>query len=161
MSIGIVRLRPDGTGYKAAYTWKPDARIDPDAARIHGVTDETAAALPPFSVYAEAVLEDTADADLAGYNVKNDIVLLEKTLEAVGIRWELKGRAIVDALQLWRLREPRSLTDAHRRFAADRRAGLQAHDAGDDALMTADVLESLMPAGMSAADIDAAADPGG
>ena len=66
---------------------------------------------------------------------------------------------VVDAPRIWQTAEPRRLTDAHERFVGPGEGILTAHDAGDDAMMTARVIEAL--AGQStAADIQELTDPG-
>ena len=158
IAVGIARLRPDGTGYRDAYTVKPGRPVDPLTTAVHGLTDEMLADLPPFKAYAERILEDLLDADIGGYAVGTDLTLIEQALENAGVAWPTENVRVIDALRIWQTAEPRRLTDAHERFVGPVEGEMTAHDAGDDAVMTARVIEALAP-GSSAADIEKTTDP--
>ena len=159
VSIGIVRLQPDGTGFGKLYTMNPNAPISPGSAAVHNMTDKAVKELPDFKTYSKAILGDLADADLGGYSLKNDVALLEKSFQQAGFEWDPNGLAIVDALRIWQHAERRRLTDAYRRFVGPRGDDLTAHDAAGDALMSAQVLEKLTE-NRSMAEIDRITDPG-
>ena len=165
IALGVVRCRPDGTGYKACYTVNPGRRIDPRTTAIHGITDDLVRGLPPIGHYADRIVEDLKGADIGGYNVASDIQILEQDLESCGAYWDPSGANIVDGYHIWRTLEPRTLSDAHRRFSETKRDDETAHDAGGDAVMTVDVIAAA-GAGLSAGEIDeitrpGAADPAG
>ena len=159
VAIGIVRLRPDRTGFMKLYTVNPKKPISSGSAAVHHLTDELVKDLPDFKTYSQAIMRDLADADLGGYSVKNDVALLEKSFQQAGFEWDPNGLAIVDALRIWQHAERRRLTDAYRRFVGPRGDDLTAHDAAGDALMSAQVLEKLT-GNRSMADIDRITDPG-
>ena len=159
IALGVARLRPDGTGYRTAYTVKPRKPVEPETTAIHGLTNEMLADLPPFDTYAQQIVEDLSDADIGGYAVGNDLMLIERALENAGAPWPTGNARVVDALRIWQTAEPRTLTDAHDRFVGPTDGAMTAHDAGDDAMMTARVIEALA-ARSSAADIEQTTDAG-
>ena len=158
IAVGAVRLRPDGTGYRTAYTVKPQKPVEARTTAVHGLTDEMLADQPPFKAHAQQILEDLADADVGGYTVGNDLTLIERALESTCTASPTDAVQVIDALRIRQTAEPRRLTDAHERFVGPVDGALTAHDAGDDAMMTARVIEAL--AGRStAADIQQLTDP--
>ena len=158
VAIGIVRLRPDGTGFTKLYTVNPERPICPGSSAVHGITDGMVKDLPRFEEYSESIKADIADADLGGYTLRNDVAMLEKSFLQAGIEWDPNGIAMVDALRIWQHAERRRLTDAYERFVGRRHSEIKAHDAVGDAVMTARVLEKLAD-GRSMVEIDRITDP--
>ncbi len=158
ISIGIVRLRPDGTGYKVGYTVRPTQPVTAETTAVHGFTDEILKGLPPFSEYADRILENVENTDIGGYSAPNDITILERSFKKANRTWNTGDVQIIDALRIWQTAEPRSLTDAHERFVGPVPKECTAHDAGDDALMTAKVIEALASK-LTAAEAQALTDP--
>ena len=157
-ALGIVRLKPDGTGFAKLYTVNPERPICPGSSAVHGITDEMVKDLPRFESYAPSIRADIADADLGGYSLRNDVAMLEKSFQQAGMEWDPNGIAMVDALRIWQHAERRRLTDAYHRFVGLRGNDIRAHDAVGDAVMTARVLEKLAD-GRSMAEIDRITDP--
>ena len=161
IALAVRRLRPDGTGDAVAWTFRPTHPIDIDSARIHGFTNEALAAAPTFEECAPAVLEAITDADIAGYDVRHDITLLEEMFTAVRITWPDSPIQIVDGLRIIQRGDPRRLADTYRRFTAGNSttAKLKAHDAADDTEMACAVVEALA-SDLSAQEIQDYTDPG-
>lgn len=127
-------------------TWriKPSVAIHPEAQQVHGITAEMLAECPTFGMVVHEVLAVFEDAEvLAGYNIGFDIEMLQAELERCGRPMiDLTAKKLVDAFRLWQNREPRSLMDAHRRFAGGEFAA--AHSAQADVAATARVLAGML-----------------
>ena len=76
-----------------------------------------------------------------------------------GKRWTAVGSKVVDAHRLWQAREPRTLSDAYRRFVGPLPADLHAHDARDDVSMTMSILNAMRQ-GKTVAELHDEAHPG-
>ena len=161
IALAVRRLQPDGTGKAFAWTFRPKHPIDTDSARIHGFTREALSAAPTFEECAPAVLESITNADIAGYDVRHDITLLEEMFAAVRITWPDSPIQIVDGLRIIQRGDPRRLADAYRRFTAGTSSspGLKAHDAAADTEMACAVIEALA-SDLSAQEIEDYTDPG-
>ena len=59
ITVGVVRLRPDGTGYRTSCTVKPQKPVEARTTAVHGLTDEMLADQPPFKAYAQHLLQRT------------------------------------------------------------------------------------------------------
>ena len=144
VSLAVQRLEPNGTGYEVLYTVRPGRAIQPATTKVHGFTDEMVKDSPGFAHYAGQVEEDLRDADIGGYSVHTDIQIVERAFMVTDVDWRPDECRIVDAFQLWRHLEPRSLSDAHARFVGQVPGEISAHDADDDVRMTVRVLEKLV-----------------
>lgn len=138
VEIAAARMNTDGAMSPAVATLvNPGVPIPPEATAIHGITDEMVADAPPFSDALVLAIVDqlTPETVLGGFNVLHyDLRVLqaECARHAVSTDW-LRGRPVIDACCIFRLREPRDLAaarmfylalsddDAHR-AAADVRA---------------------------------------
>lgn len=143
ISIAITRFEPDGSQQSAYWVVNPKRQISEESSKIHGIRQEDVAHQPEFRRIAEDVAEMLQNADIAGYSVTSDIEILEKEMDIAGKRWTASGRRIVDAYRLWQVREPRTLSDAHRRFVGPVPEDTQAHDARDDVNMTMAVINAM------------------
>lgn len=143
VSLAIHKLLPDGTIEEHEWFVNPEKQIDPGSQAVHGISNEQAAAWPPFRDIAGEVAALLEDADIGGYSVSQDVQILERELDAAGIVLQTGGFRIVDGLRLWQMRERRKLTDAYQRFVGPIPEQIHAHDAGDDVRMTIAVIEAL------------------
>lgn len=143
VSIAIVRFNTDGTHQSAYWLVNPKRRISPESTRIHGIRQSDVANQPEFRKIADDVAAILKDADIAGYSVTNDIEMIEKEMAIARKRWTASGRNIIDAYRLWQVREPRTLSDAHRRFVGPVPETVQAHDARGDVSMTISIINAM------------------
>lgn len=123
--------------------FKPTIPIPAAATAIHGIRDEDVAALSSFgaaAAYVERVIE--AATVIVGYNVEFDLKMLDAELRRVKRRLDLRGKTIVDPMQLWRACEPRTLQGAHARFVGS--TFENAHSAGADVAATGRVLLGML-----------------
>ncbi len=127
-------------------TWRmrPSVTMDPGAQAVHGISMEDLAECPPFSDVADELRALFADADmLVGYNLRFDIDMLQA--EYLRLRQapvDLTDKLVVDPFRLWQQCEPRSLMDAHKRFAGGEFES--AHSAAADVAATGRVLRGMV-----------------
>lgn len=127
-------------------TWRmrPSVNMDPGAQAVHGISMEDLADCPPFADVADELRALFADADmLVGYNLRFDIDMLQA--EYLRLRQppvDFSSKLIVDPFRLWQQCEPRSLMDAHKRFAGGEFEA--AHSAAADVAATGRVLRGMV-----------------
>jgi len=96
---------------------KPDISITPGAQAVHGISMEDLADAPRFPEIADQVEQFLAASNvLVGYNVRFDIRFVEAEFKRMGRPLDLSDKLVVDPLRIWQALEPRTLTDAYRRF---------------------------------------------
>lgn len=133
----------DRPGPSEVWRFKPSIPIPAEATAIHGIRDEDVAAASSFgaaAVHVEQVIE--AATVVVGYNIEFDLTMIDAALRRVGRRLDLRGKLIIDPLQLWRVCEPRTLQGAHQRFVGA--AFEDAHSAGADVAATGRVLLGML-----------------
>lgn len=119
--------------------FNPTIPIAPDATAVHGITDADVANVPTFADRVRDVWQFCRDADFAGYNlVQYDMPMLAAELARAGFELEWESRNIIDAQQIFFLRNPRDLSAAVRRYAGGEL--VDAHGAMADTEATAAVL---------------------
>lgn len=142
---------------------RPSVPISPGAQKVHGISMEDLAECPSFSAYADEIRDifDRAQT-LVGYNLGFDIEMLQAEYQRIGQPpIDLGQKEIVDAFRLWQQCEPRSLQDAHRRFAGGEFSA--AHSAAADVAATGRVLlgmiDSFGLAGKQLSDVALVCEP--
>lgn len=158
VSIAITRFNPDGSQERAYWLVNPRVKISEQSSKIHGIRQKDVAHQPTFQKISSDVEKMLKDADIAGYSVTNDIEIIEKEMARAGKRWSGTGRRIIDAYRLWQVREPRTLSDAYRRFVGTLPEGTQAHDARHDVDMTIAIINAMQD-GKNVADLHDEAHP--
>jgi DNA polymerase-3 subunit epsilon len=125
---------------------RPSVAISPGAQKVHGISMEELEGCPSFREYADEIRDIFERADtLVGYNLAFDIEMLQAEYERIGQpAIDLSQKEIVDAFRLWQQCEPRSLQDAHRRFAGGEFSA--AHSAAADVAATGRVLLGMIDA---------------
>ncbi len=131
----------------------PGRPIPPEVTEIHGITDEMVAGAPKLSeIISEIVgLLDEANV-IGGYNSNRfDVPFLCHELAKNGVTWDWKKKKYVDACDIFKSKEERTLTAAVRFYLGKEHEG--AHKAADDVMATADVFfAQLEKYGMSLED---------
>jgi len=115
----------------------PDLLIDPEAQAVHGITNEQVSHAPRFKQLAPSLAKGFRECDYCGYNVNYDVRVIRAEMLRAGVPWSLGDARLLDPFRIWRLAEPRTLTDAVRRFLG--RDPAQAHRAFEDAKDALDV----------------------
>lgn len=140
IEIGAVKLFPDGTKKEYHQMINPGIPIPAGATTIHNITDDMVKDKPYFGDLAEELRDIFFDADLGGYNVKIfDIPILTTEFKRVGLDLDYETMNIVDAMAIFKIKEPRTLTAAYKKYCGKELEN--AHSAVADITATIEVLE--------------------
>lgn len=132
------------------YEHKRQKPINPEAAKVTGITDEELKDEPKFSDIADEVLEWLADSDLSGFNsAKFDLPLLAEEIERVrkytgrDIDIDLHEKRMIDVQTIYHTLEPRNLKAAYRFYCGGQDYD-GAHSAEADTIATYEVLKGQL-----------------
>jgi DNA polymerase-3 subunit epsilon len=143
VELAVLRVGPGGSRDALTLRFDPGVPIPPAATAVHGITDEDVAGAPRFAELAADLLAFLGGCDLAGFGLKRfDLPLLCAEFRRAGLSLPLAGRAVLDVLEIYHARHPRTLAAAVRRYCGREHAG--AHGAGADVVATAEVLDSML-----------------
>lgn len=142
VELGFRVWYPDGSNKSWNRFIDPGCPIPADATQVHHITDEMVAGSPTFAQLAENLSRGFRDCDYCGYNVHFDLRVLEAEMHRAGVNWTPGDARVLDPLALWRILEPRTLSDAVRRFL--KREPTEAHRALGDADDAMEILEALL-----------------
>ncbi len=118
--------------------FNPGRPMSKEAAKVTGIQDADLAGCPPFADVAAYVLEFLDGCDLLGYNLfQYDIPILQKEFQRCGLTLSLDGRAMVDAGNIFKKKEERTLAAALKFYCG--REHDSAHTAAGDVQATTDV----------------------
>ncbi len=108
IEIGCIELEDRRyTGRQLHHYVNPQRSSDPDAVRVHGITDEFLADKPPFAVIADEVLAFVDGAEVIIHNADFDLAFLDAELSRLGrppFRQRVSG--VVDTLAMAREQYP-------------------------------------------------------
>jgi DNA polymerase-3 subunit epsilon len=139
---------------------EPDVDIPVEASNAHGITrailehgcakcrapkevhpiDECTEwkPIPRWADLAPRIHKGFSESDFAGYNIRYDLQVIAAEMERCGLQFDYSTAYIVDALRLWHILEPRTLSDAVQHFTKQAHVG--AHGAIEDVVGTELVL---------------------
>ncbi len=110
IEIGCVELiHRRLTGKSFHYYLQPDFKIDPDATRVHGITDDFLIGKPRFAEIAEEFKQFISNAELVIHNAAFDVGFLENEFRIVKDKvWKTLSThcSIIDTLLLARKKHP-------------------------------------------------------
>lgn len=143
VSIAIKKFYPEESGMTPTCEYSglinPCIPIPPESTAIHGITDDMVKTAPELHEIAQEIHHLIEGCDIAGYNHKNyDVPLLYEELSRCGIHWETNGLHMVDAGNIFKLKERRSLEAAMLFYCNKTLEG--AHNALNDVAATVEVL---------------------
>ena len=140
VEIAVLMLSPGAPGRMFHTRVNPGRSIPAAAAAVHGITDADAAGAPRFGEIAAGLAHRLDGCDLAGFGIGGfDLPLLAAEFARAGIPFRLTGRAVLDALGVFRSHEPRDLSAAVRLYLGRDHVG--AHSAAADTLAAAEILD--------------------
>lgn len=121
----------------------PGIEMSDEVIAVHGITNEMAAAYPTFEQQAQDIFAAVNDCDLIGFNIFNyDLPMLWEEFNRCGIEWSLDGVRVIDAGNLFKKKEERSLSAAVQFYLDRNHDG--AHSADADVAATLDVLNAQL-----------------
>lgn len=91
------------TGRRLQHYVNPGRSSNPDAVRVHGISDEFLADKPPFATVAAELLDFVAGADVVIHNASFDLSFLDAELARLNLpRFAQAAARITDSLQMAR-----------------------------------------------------------
>lgn len=141
IQIAITQHKPEGDPISWSSLINPGIRITPESMEVHHITDEMVKEAHPFKFWAQSLADRVLrDCDYAGYNIHFDLKHIRYEMRRAGVNWnwETTDAVLVDAMRIYKLKEPRTLSAAHIRYVKD--FLVNSHDAGADVAGTERVL---------------------
>lgn len=142
VELAAIKLHPDGTTEEKCKRFNPLMKIPKEATDVHGITDEDVKDEPPFYKVARGdrgIAAFFKGCDLSGFNIVNfDIPLLKKELERADESLDLSQVHVIDAMSIFKTKEPRNLEAAVKFYCAKEHE--EAHSAMGDVRATIAVL---------------------
>ncbi len=143
VELAVIRVSPRGDVFERVRRYNPEMPIPPEAAKIHGITDEMVADEPTFKATSKSLVELLEPCDLAGFNIRRyDLPILIAEFARAGIEFEVKDRRLIDMKMIFHREEPRDLSAAARFYLG--RDHQDAHTALSDIRTTAAVLTAQL-----------------
>lgn len=143
VELAIIRVSPQGDVFEKVRRYNPEMPIPPEAANVHGITDDIVAGEHPFRATAKSLAGLLEPCDLAGFNIRRfDLPILLAEFRRAGVAFEVKDRRLIDMKIIFHREEPRDLSAAAR-FYLDRDHE-DAHTALGDIRTTAAVLTAQL-----------------
>jgi len=138
------KLTADGLEIGVEILINPGVPIPQGATDVHGITDEDVKDSPKFHGATHGEIDNfIGDSDLGGFNVMGfDIPMLQAEYQRAGTTFDMTGRRVIDAMEIFHRMEPRNLAGALKLYCG--REHTEAHDAMGDVEATIDVLEAQL-----------------
>ena len=139
VELAVLRIDPDGNVVERSRRFLPGIPISPEATAVHKISNSDVESEEPFNKRAHSLNRLLDGCDLAGFNIRGfDLPLLMTEFRRAGVRFNTKGRRIIDVQQIFHNEEPRSLEAAVKKYLGTEHEG--AHGASADVRATASVL---------------------
>jgi len=139
VEIAICKLFPDMSRETRSRRINPWMPIPKEATAVHGITNSDVADCPSFGELALSIWYFLDHCDIAGFNSnKFDLPMLYAEFLRAGITWDYRACHMVDVGNIFKIREPRTLSAAVKFYCGKDHEG--AHAAEADVEATADVL---------------------
>jgi DNA polymerase-3 subunit epsilon len=144
VQIAMFKLLPDyQAGPLIDYLVNPGMPIPVTSTAIHGITDAMVQNAPYFRDIAGPVFEFFIGCDVGGFNSNAfDVPMLFNELLRAGFQWDAASFNMVDAGNLFKIQEPRTLSAAVRFYCG--REMKNAHDAKVDIVETVEVFKAQL-----------------
>ena len=149
VEISLVKIHPNGEIERWVQRLNPEMPIPEDATKSNGIKDEDVKDSPTFKHLAPAFFEFLEGCHLGGFNIiAFDNRILQKEFERAGMKFDLEGRAIIDAMYIYHRKvqykegSQRNLTAAYRFYCNQELKN--AHTAKADVEATIEVLKSQL-----------------
>jgi DNA polymerase III subunit epsilon len=141
VELALLTLHPGRNHDLYQTRLNPGVPIPPAATAVHGITDADVRDAPTFATIAPDLVRRLTGCDLAGFGIGSfDLPLLCAEFVRVGMSFRLHGRAVLDALTVYRRHEARTLSAAVQFYLGHKHTA--AHAAAGDAVAAAGVLDA-------------------
>lgn len=141
ISLALSIERPGSNKPPQEHSWKfnPGRTLDPKIVELTGITDEELAECPAFDGDLATFIHGALiGVDLMGFNLINfDVPILWEEFNRAGINWDLEGINIIDVGNIYKKKEPRTLSAALNYYCNEELT--DAHEAMADVRATAKV----------------------
>lgn len=139
VEIAVCKFEPSSGQYATTRRLiNPTIPIPAGASEVHGIKDEDVANEPTFKQIAKGLLALLDGCDIAGFNSNRfDVPLLFNEFHRAGLFWDYKQFLMIDVGNLFKIKHPRTLSDAVRIYLG--REMENAHSAEADIEATLDV----------------------
>ena len=138
VELCMAKLHQDGTREVETIKVNPTIPIPAGASEVHGIYDDDVKDLPTFKQYAKSVHEFIQGCDILGFNSNAfDCPMLYAEFLRSGIEWDYSQHNLIDAGNLFKIHERRTLEAALQFYCGREHEG--AHSAESDVLATIDV----------------------
>ena len=143
VEMAVVKLNPDGSQEEKLWLINPEMPIPPEAAAVHGITDEKVANAPTFRELVAEISAFIIHCDLAGFNSDRfDIPLLAEEMLRADYDFDMKNLKTVDVQTIFHKMEQRTLSAALKFYCQQDLT--DAHSALADTRATFDVLQAQL-----------------
>ncbi|MGC6421319.1 MAG: exonuclease domain-containing protein [Flavobacteriaceae bacterium] len=143
VEMAVLKLHPDGTEEEKLWLVNPEIPIPPEAAAVHGITDDKVADAPTFKELAPEISAFISQSDLAGFNSDRfDIPLLAEEMLRADFDFDMKKLKTVDVQTVFHKMEQRTLTAAFKFYCQQELTN--AHSAMADTRATFQVLQAQL-----------------
>lgn len=143
VEMAVVKLNPDGSQEEKLWLINPEMPIPPEAAAVHGITDEKVADAPTFRELVAEISAFIIHCDLAGFNSDRfDIPLLAEEMLRADYDFDMKNLKTVDVQTIFHKMEQRTLSAALKFYCQQDLT--DAHSALADTRATFDVLQAQL-----------------
>jgi DNA polymerase-3 subunit epsilon len=143
IEISIVRVSADNKEQILTQRINPGIPIPVESTAVHGITNEDVSGMPTFAEIGHKLAAFLNNCDLAGYNCnKFDIPLLVEEFLRNDIPFDIKGRRLIDAQNIFHKMEPRTLKAAYKFYCHKNLDN--AHSAEADATATLEVIKAQL-----------------
>jgi DNA polymerase III subunit epsilon len=141
VEMHILKVNPDQSIEEKTYLLNPTIPISPEAAAVHGISNEDVKDCPTFADKASDILAFFDNCDLAGFNSNRfDIPLISEEFFRVGLDFKINDRKTIDIQNIFHKKEKRNLEAAYQ-FYCDKTL-INAHSASADTFATYEILLS-------------------
>lgn len=143
VEIAICKIHTDGTKEVKTRRINPGIPIPAGASEVHGIYDEDVKDEPTFTALAPGLMKFLENSDIGGYNSNAyDVPMLFNEFRRAGIYWDYTKFRMIDAGNIFKRMEARTLTAAYK-FFCDKDIE-NAHSAEADILATVEVFEAQL-----------------
>lgn len=138
VEISICKVYTDWSREVKTRRVNPLIQIPKEATDVHGISNEDVKDEPTFAQIAKGIYSFIDGCDVGGFNCNRfDIPLLNNEFTAVGIRWAYQDIHFIDAGNIFKIQEPRTLSAAVKFYLGKEMES--AHSAEADITATVDV----------------------